>query len=62
MKLLFGILIIIGGLCGALIGFSSKTVIISSFPIIDGVELSISLGLFSIIVIISGLYNLFSTT
>lgn len=61
MKLLFGVLCIIGGLTGIAIGFLSSIVVTSSLEIINGLELSIWIGLFSIVVFISGVINLFST-
>ena len=62
MKFVFGIVLMIGGLCGALMSFLSDIVVNSSMPLFDGLELSIGLGLFSIVMFIGGLYNLLSTT
>lgn len=59
MKVLFGMLLMLGGLCGMAIAFCGNIVVNSSLPIIDGLELSIGLGLFSIIVFLGGIYNLF---
>lgn len=61
MRLLVGIILLCGGICGAVIGLLSSIVVNSSLPIIDGLELSIGLTLFSIVTFIGGLYNLFST-
>ena len=61
MKLLFGVICIIGGLTGVAIGFLSNIVVTSSLEIINGLELSMWIGLFSIFVFISGVINLFST-
>ena len=61
MKLLFGMFLMTSGLCGIAISFLSNIVVNSTLPIINGLELSVCLGLFSIIALLSGLYNLFST-
>jgi hypothetical protein len=49
----------IGGLCGAVIGFLGTVVVSSQIEIIDGMELSLSLAIFSIVVFLSGVANLF---
>ena len=59
MRLLFGMILMIGGLCGAVMGFMGNVVVNSSLTAIDGLELSIGLALFSIVVFISGVANLF---
>ena len=62
MKLLFGMFLMIGGLCGAILGFLGTVVVSSpSLAMIDGMELSMVLGLFSIVIFLYGLSNLFSS-
>ena len=61
MRLILGLICIIGGLSGIAVGFLSNIFVTSSLDIIDGLELSIWIGLFSIVVLISGIINLFST-
>ena len=61
MKYLLGFLLIIGGLCGVAIGFLSNIVVHSSLTVIDGMDLSTGLGLFSIVVFVSGTYTMLST-
>jgi len=61
MKILFNILLLMGGLCGAAIAFQSNIVVNSSLEMINGMELSIMLGVFSIIVMISAIVNIFTT-
>jgi len=61
MKMLFNVLLIMGGLCGAGVAFLSDVTINSSLNMINGMELSIVLGIFSIIVIINAIVNMFST-
>jgi hypothetical protein len=62
MKLLFGMLLMIGGLCGAIMSFCGTIVVSSSLALIDGVELSLYIALFSIVVFLSGLSTLFSSS
>jgi len=61
MKFLFSLVLIIGGICGAAIGFLSNIVVSSPLTIVDGMELSLALGLFSVVIMINGICNLFST-
>ena len=61
MKIMFGIIMMIGGLCGAVIGFMGTVVVSSSLALIDGLELSIALAAFSVVVFISGASSLFSS-
>ena len=61
MKLLFGALLVIGGLCGAAMSFLCKIVVNSSLPIFDGLELSIALGSFFVVAFLSGIHILVST-
>lgn len=58
MRILLGILLMIGGLCGAIMSFFGTIVVSSSLAIIDGLELSIGLALFSLVVFLSGLCHL----
>ena len=60
MKFLLGIFLIIGGICGIAISFLSNIVVNSSLPIIDGLELSLGFALFSIVVFLTGVYDLLS--
>ena len=60
MKFLLGIFLIIGGICGITISFLSNIVVNSSLPIIDGLELSLGFALFSIVVFLTGVYDLLS--
>lgn len=62
MRFLFSLILILVGLSGAPIAFLSKIVINSSISFIDGKELSLWLGLFSILIFVTGVYNLFSTS
>ena len=60
MKFLFNLLLIMGGLCGAAVSFSSTIVVNSSVTIINGLEFSVYLGAFSVVVLLYGVYNLIS--
>ncbi len=62
MKLLLSLLLILGGLFGVAISFLSSIVVNSSLAIFDGVELSIWLGWFFILVFLNGIYNLLSSS
>jgi hypothetical protein len=53
--------LMIGGLCGAVIGFLGTVVVSSQLEILDGLELSMTLAGFSIIVFISGVSWLFAS-
>lgn len=61
MRLMFGILLMIGGLCGAVMSAMCSIVVNSSLLLFDGMELSLSLAVFSILAFLSGLYQLFLT-
>ena len=58
LKFLVGSFLIIGGICGMVISLLGKIVISSHLAIINGLELSSGIGLFSIIAILSGMYIL----
>jgi hypothetical protein len=60
MKFLFSLLMIMAGLFGATIFFSSTVVINSSMSFVNGMELSVWLGVFSILMFLSGVFNLLS--
>ena len=49
----------IGGLCGAAVGFMGTVQVSSTLDIIDGMELSLALAVFSVFVFLSGVANLF---
>ena len=61
MKILFNMLLLMGGLCGMGIAFLSDVTVSSTIDFLNGMQLSIVLGAFSIIVIISSIMNLFSS-
>ena len=61
MKFLFGVLLIVGGICGTAMSFLSEIIVNSSLPIFDGLQLSVGLGLFFIVAFLSGIQILFST-
>ena len=62
MKLLFGLIFLIGGLCGMTFSFLGKIFVSSRIFGINDLEVSVWLGLFCIVVFLSGLYNLFSSS
>ena len=60
MRFLFSLLLIIVGLCGAPIAFLSTITINSSISFVDGAQLSMWLGAFSILILVNGVYILFA--
>jgi len=61
MRLLFGLIFLIGGLCGMAISLLGEIVVSFTMFGISDLELSIWLGLFSFVAFLSGLYNMVST-
>lgn len=59
MRIIFGIIMMIGGICGAVIGFLGTVEVTSLIEIFDGIELSMALAGFSVVVFLSGVANLF---
>ena len=62
MKIVSGILLMFGGLCGAAIGFMGTVQVSSTLKVIDGLEFSFALAGFSIFVFLNGVASLFSST
>jgi hypothetical protein len=62
MRFFFSLLLVLGGICGMVVSFLSDiTIVSSSVASLDGLDLSyIGAGL-SILLIINGVYDLFST-
>jgi hypothetical protein len=63
MRVIFSLLLIMGGICGMVVSFLSDiTIVSSSVDTLNGLDLSyIGAGL-SIVIIINGIYDLFSTS
>lgn len=61
MRILAGIILMAGGLCGAAIGFLGTIVVSSQLELLDGLELSTALAGFSIVVFLSGISLLFTS-
>ena len=59
MRIVTGIILMIGGIIGAAIGFLGTVIVSSQIIFLDGLELSIALAAFSIVVFLSGAANLF---
>ena len=59
MRIVSGIILMIGGLCGAAVGFMGTVQVSSTLDIIDGMELSLALAVFCLFVFLSGVANLF---
>jgi len=62
MRFIFSLLLIVGGICGMVVSFLSDiTIVSSSVTTLNGLHLSyIGAGL-SIVILINGIYDLFST-
>ena len=60
MRFVFSLVLIIFGLCGIAVGFLSNISVSSSYNLLDGMEFSMVLAVFSIVVLLNGVYNLFS--
>ena len=58
MKFLFNLVLVFGGIGGAVIGFLSHIVVESSYELINGLDLSLMLGVFGLIACIQGFANL----
>lgn len=61
MRLLLAMILMIGGLVGAVMSFTGTITVSSTMAVIDGTELSMVIALFSLVVFISGISNLFSS-
>ena len=62
MKIVSGIILMIGGICGAAVGFMGTVEVSSTLQVIDGMDMSLALAVFSIFVFLSGVANLFSSS
>jgi hypothetical protein len=62
MKILFGILLMVGGLCGVAVSAMSTIVANSSLEVFNGLDLSLALAGFCALAFLGGLYNLFLTS
>jgi hypothetical protein len=61
MRLLFAMILMLGGLVGAVMSFTGTITVSSTMAVIDGTELSMAIALFSLVVFISGITNLLSS-
>ncbi len=62
MRIVSGIILMIGGICGAAIGFMGTVQVSSRLYIIDGLDLSLTMAIFSLFLFLSGAANLFSSS
>jgi hypothetical protein len=62
MKIVSGIILMIGGLAGAVIGLTGEIQVTSTLDIIDGLNLSTILAAFSIFVFLSGIASILSSS
>jgi hypothetical protein len=62
MKFIFSLLLIVGGICGMVVSFLSDiTIVSSSVTTLNGLKLSYIGAGISIVILINGIYDLFST-
>jgi hypothetical protein len=61
MKFLLNLVLVFGGIGGAVVGFLSRVIVESSYSVINGLDLSLMLGVFGIIACIQGFVNLLMT-
>jgi hypothetical protein len=56
MRVLCGIIIVCGSVLGMLISFFGQVTVNSEVPILNGVQLSLGLGIFFILTTLGGIY------
>jgi hypothetical protein len=56
MKLLFGVVLFIASIFGALVSFFSRVTVDSALSVLNGLEMSLVLGLFFILTGLMGIY------
>ena len=61
MRFFFSLLLIVSGMSGVIVSFASEISVSSTFYVLDGLEFSTVLAVFSILVLFNGVYNLFTT-
>ncbi len=61
MRVIFSLLLILGGICGMIIFFLSDITVSSTVDALNGMNLSTIGAGFSIIILINGIYDLFSS-
>ena len=61
MRFLFSLLLIVSGMSGVIVAFAGDISVSSAFYVLDGLEFSSVLAVFSIVVLFNGVYNLFTT-
>ncbi|MFC1963833.1 hypothetical protein ACFLV1_00430 [Chloroflexota bacterium] len=60
MKFLIGFSLIIGGLFGIVISLLGDTVVTSDLFAVNGMEISLAIGSFSLLALLGGLYTFFA--
>jgi hypothetical protein len=56
MKLIFGVVLFICSIIGVLVSFLSRITVSSSLPVVNGMDMSLVLGIFFILAGLTGLY------
>jgi hypothetical protein len=60
MRFFFSLLLIVSGLSGVLVSLASDISLSSQLYVLDGLEFSSGLAVFSIVIFLNGIYNLFT--
>jgi hypothetical protein len=61
MRFFFSLLLIVSGISGVIVSLASDISVTSPYYVLDGLEFSSVLAVFSIVVLFNGVYNLFTT-
>ena len=61
MRFFFSLLLIVSGLSGIIVSLAGEISVSSTLYVLDGLEFSRVLAVFSIVLLFNGVYNLFTT-
>lgn len=61
MRFFFSLLLIVSGMSGVIVALASEISVSSTFYVLDGLEFSRVLAVFSMVILFNGVYNLFTT-
>jgi len=61
MRFFFSLLLIVSGMSGVIVSFAGDISVSSTFYVLDGMEFSRVLAVFSMVILFNGVYNLFTT-
>ena len=61
MRFFFSLLLIITGMSGVIVSFAGDISVSSTLYVLDGLEFSRVVAVFSMVILFNGVYNLFTT-